>query len=368
MYIDKVFEELKEKMVLELKSVTLNNFDRYQEWLKPHHKIIEQLVELRNLNYHSEEVVTDIVLDPAAVLAPEAVIIEPEVVEDTYPIGHTFTFLKKAFGGVIDGMNYPIPEELVRVLSLENENKIEITGIKGHFSDGSPIYEFDIIDRTNNPNPDLAEIKQGIVQEIAGRLVVTDTTAGTIRVNDVPASLFISDKDANRFKITKGDIIDGRFYTNNVTNSFRATYKYKTDEIEKQTSIESKRLLHRQNNVVESESGFSMIDRLDKTPFLGKKMLLVGLGSRENDFKSSLDKTEEIQLTHLSGDEHKQRIRAQILKADYVVIPTQENSHDTSKYVASICNEYHIPCTSTKADGLFGVLMDLKELIEKQAA
>ncbi|ARO21412.1 hypothetical protein B2J90_28775 (plasmid) [Bacillus tropicus] len=368
MYIDKMFEELKAKMVHELQQVTLSNFNRYEEWAKPHYRIIEQLVELSKMSYEGGSVEADVVLEPTEVLAPEAIVVEPVEVVDTYPVGHVFTFLKKAFGGVIEELKYPIPEELVRKLSMENENKVEVTGIKGQFQDGSPIYEFRIVDRKNVPNPSLAEIKMGIVEEISGRLVVTSTNNGAIFVNESPACLYINEKDAQRFKISKDDIIDGRFYTNNITNSFRATYKYNTDEIEQTTSVESKRLTYRQNNATESESGFSMIDRLDKTPFLNKKILLVGLEGRMNDFKDSLNGVEEIQLTHLTGDEHKQRIRSQILKSDYVIISTQENSHDASKYVAKVCNEFFVPCKSTSADGLFGVLMDVKELIDQQAA
>lgn len=369
MYLDKVFEELKAKMVKELEAVTLQDFGKYHEWATPHYRLIEQLAELKNLEFGKEAEPEDSsVVEEDKVKEPLAVLANPEPIVDTYPIGHTFKFLKKAFGGVIDKMNYPIPEELVRAMHLENENKIMITGIKGTFGDGSPIYEFDVVDRTNVPNPSLAEIKQGIVDEIAGRLVVTETTSGSIKVNDEPASLFINDKDANRFRIKKGDIVDGRFYINNIVGSFRATYKYNTDDVEKTTSIEARKLQHRQHNQVDSESGLSMIDRLDKTPFLNKSLLLVGLGSRINDFKQSLDKQEEIDLVHLSGDEHKARIRAQILKADFVFISTFENSHDTSKYVATICNEYDIPFTSTSGDGLFSVLRDAKELIEQQVA
>lgn len=147
MYIDKMFEELKAKMVHELQQVTLSNFNRYEEWAKPHHRIIEQLVELSKMSYEGGGVGLDVVLEPTEVLAPEAIVVEPVEMVDTYPVGHVFTFLKKAFGGVIEELKYPIPEELVRKLSMENENKIEVTGIKGQFQDGSPIYEFSIVDR-----------------------------------------------------------------------------------------------------------------------------------------------------------------------------------------------------------------------------
>ncbi|MEH7612026.1 hypothetical protein [Gottfriedia acidiceleris] len=59
-------------------------------------------------------------------------------------------------------------------------------------------------------------------------------------------------------------------------------------------------------------------------------------------------------------------MKSNILKADFVLFSTFENSHDASKHGAKICNEFYIPlpCTSTTADGLTGVLMDAAKLIK----
>ncbi|MEX3713442.1 hypothetical protein ABFV99_13640 [Cytobacillus horneckiae] len=375
MYIDNIFAEIKGKLVEELNQTTLENFDRFNEWLKPNLKIIEQLQEISKINFVSNEVPninTDIkgaekvlVEEVNSELDSQEFILKEDLPIDTYPIGHILEFQKKAYGGVIEEMNYPIPEELVRKLHLENGNKVKIIGTKGNFADGKPIYDFVIVDRTNNPNPFLSEVKQGIVSEIAGRLVVTETTSGSIYFDEHPISLYISEKDSKKVEV--GDIINGRFYTNNITNSFRVTFKYDTDSVEIKLSDERKKLQHRQNNQAEpTELGNTMMDRLDKTPFLNKRILLVGLRSRINDFKMITDRTDEIDFIHLSGDDHRAKTRAEILKSDIVLLSTQENSHETTQYVSSLCNSNSIPATCTHNTGLFSVLMDAKELIEKQ--
>ncbi|MEK1828848.1 hypothetical protein AAAC51_06800 [Priestia megaterium] len=84
-----------------------------------------------------------------------------------------------------------------------------------------------------------------------------------------------------------------------------------------------------------------------------------------NDFKALLDKTNEIDMIHLDGYEHKTRIRSRVLKADYVMISTVENGHKVTPYVAALCNEFDISFTSTSADGLTGILHDLKKLIDQ---
>ncbi|PFH91387.1 hypothetical protein [Bacillus sp. AFS088145] len=65
-------------------------------------------------------------------------------------------------------------------------------------------------------------------------------------------------------------------------------------------------------DILFDHSTISMMDRLDKTPFLGKKILLIGLEGRINDFRQLLDKGREIDFTHLSGDEQKQFIKHEI--------------------------------------------------------
>lgn len=367
MYLNRMFEELKNKMVEELENVTLVNYSIYQEKVRLHHNILQNLAQLReleNIELESSTAGEDLVEEPAEILSPEAINIE-EI--DNYPIGNVFTFLKKASGGVIDGLNYPIPEELVQSRKLGNGNKVKIVGIKGKFVDDSPIYEFTVVDRTIVPNPELVEITHGIVrQKFGNQLIVERTVYERIEVDSKPIYLLINERDMNRLNISEGDIIDGRFYRNNPVNSFRATNKHDLGSDKQSISIESRKLSHRQNNQSESETGFSMIDRLDKTPFLNKNFTLIGLGSRVNNFRDSLDKAEEIQMVHMTGDEHKAKIRAQIIKSDFVVLSTYENSHDTTKYVAKICNEYNIPFTSTHGNAIFSVLMDAIKLIEQQ--
>ena len=361
MYIDKIYSELIAKMVERLSETKLEEFEAYTEWADKHHTIISELVKLKQL-----EPVVEIPVEEVEEKIKEEIVVSTN--PDPYPLNHNFMFEKKAYGGVIVGLNYPIPEDLVRHYGIESGNILKITGVNGHFPDGSPRYKFEVIDTTCKPNPQLMEVKLGKVERVGGRLVVNETASGkSIMVEDSPATLFLQEKDIHnpKFKITDGDIIDGRFYVNNI-NSFRVTYKHDTEEMGNAETVESRRLSYRQNNPTESEAGLSMIDRLDMNPFLNKKIVLIGLSSRVNDFKMYLDKVEGMQFVHLTGDEHKMKIRSNLASADFAVISTFENSHDTSTYCAEICNTYGIPCTSTHAVALTGVLNDLRDLINKQ--
>lgn len=385
MYLHNVFEEIKAEVANKIISIhSPEDFIKFYEWLEPHKIMVEQINKLQDM---SLEFSSETSLETSVDNLNETIDVEssenalhtddeqgvtplPDTAEETkeeesYPIGREFPFIKKAFGGIIEGLDYALHEDYVRSMQLENEYKVKITGIKGQFQNRNPKYSFIVSDKsTRKDNPLLSEVEQGIVELVGKRYVVTKTTTGSICINENPAALYIKEDDVRRFDIQAGDIINGRFYTNNITNSFRVTYKYDIVN-DSQPSVEGLRLTYRQNNKEDDkDSGLAMLDRLDTTPFRNQNILLIGLASRKSDFKDMLRDNVDINLNHLTGDEHKASIQSQIMKADIVLISTRENSHDSSKYVASICNEQDIPFTSTHADGLFGVLQAAKEQLD----
>lgn len=381
---EKFFEQIKSKLIVGLQNATLQDFKEYLDWAMPHYRIISELNVIEESFYHLKlkEVSEALVATPSEIKKTEpieelSIIEQPKLEiknevkeepkpEEQFPFGVDHTIALKAYGAVIQEMNYPIPEEVVRNMDLKNGYKVRVKGTNGTFFDNRPKYDFEVVDATEIKNPILIEIKQGKVSEAAGRLVITETIYGSLGKDDQHICLFISEKDAQRKGkvIKKDDIVDGRYYKNNV-NSFRVSQVYDTDTTSNNESIESRKLLHRQNNPMTNESGFSMLDRLDQTPFIGLKILLIGLRSRVSDFAQLIEKCEDVNMIHLDGYEHKMRIRAQIQKADYVIVSTYENSHDATKYTAKICNEYNIPMTATHSDGFMSVLRDTKELIDQ---
>ncbi|MEK1828845.1 hypothetical protein AAAC51_06785 [Priestia megaterium] len=50
MYIDTIFNELKNRMIEEIKGLTLDNFSRYKDLTDSQYKIIEQLIELKKMD------------------------------------------------------------------------------------------------------------------------------------------------------------------------------------------------------------------------------------------------------------------------------------------------------------------------------
>ncbi|MEX3625431.1 hypothetical protein [Viridibacillus arvi] len=386
MYLDDIFKKIKEQVTLEISSVqNTDDFMKFCEWLEPHRIMIEQINILGSISTCSSastkfgkevqqlESNSQIITENETNIDFTEEVLVDEGVEDleevqNYPVGFEFSFSKRAYGGILDHLQYVIPEELVRKLQLESGYKIKIIGKSGHFQNGEPRYNFKVSDvSTRCDNELLCEIEQGIVESNGNSFFITKTIHGEHLVEGKPAKCNIVHKDVVRLGIQEGDIINGRFYSNNITKSFRATYKYDTDYIKQSKSIEEMRLAHRKNNKDDTESlGLAMMDRIDTAPYRNKQILLIGLASRMTDFKEMLKGKEDVSLEHMTGDETKSFIRSQISKADIVLLSTQENSHDTTKYVASVCNELDVPFRSSHADGLFSILLDTKELLDKQ--
>ena len=364
MYRDVVFSEIRNELIAKLQQIELSDFENFYEWAMPHFKLLKRLADLKDLAITDEKTFDK--EEEKVTEGKNAAKEKSQSEEDLlpYPLGRIFTVNKKALGAVVAELNYPIPEALLREMNIENGNKVKIVGSNGVFPNGSPKWIFEVVDTTSVPVPDLVEISQGIVKNISHALVITETVGGgTIWVNDLPATLYINETDAIKHNIKDGDIVDGRFYANNVTGTFRVNYKHQIEESALIQSIESRKLQYRKNNTNETQSGISMLERLDTQPFLNRHIVLVGLESRKNDFAANLKRVGDIQLTHLTGDENKRSIRAILKKADYVLISTLENSHDASKYTAKTCKELDVPCTYTHADGLCSILMDVLDLI-----
>lgn len=359
MYRDKVFDEIRNELITKFQKIELEDFEMYHKWATPHYEILRQLSSLSGLYIPERMDVTE-----QEEKEEEETIDSMVEYEATYPIGRIFTISKKASGAVISELSYPIPEVIVREMGIENGNKVKITGLKCFFENGDPKWNFEIVDNTSTPAPGLLEINQGIVSKVGHTFIVNETISDNIIfVNDSPATLYINEVDSLKYNIKEGDIIDGRFYENNVVGSFRITYKYEVEESTSIRSVESRKLQYRKNNNIKTEAGTSMLERLDKQALLNHHIVLVGLESRKNDFSNNLKGFNEVKLTHLTGDESKTSIFSTLEKADYVLISTFENSHDASKYVAKACKGLDVPCTHTHSDGLYGILNDAIELI-----
>lgn len=368
MYIDNAFNEIKNELTRGVENLTPDNFNDFQTWATSHLDILRKLSELKNVstplsdtedsNSENEEV--EVKAD--SIKAGKINLGSAEKVTTIYtPIGELFTFAKLASGGVIQGINYPIPEELVKAMELENGNKVLIEGIKGFFDNGSPIYEFSVEDRTAIENNNLKEVEGAIVKSANDKLFIDETSNGVIKdSNDYPVCLYINARDEKKFGVEEGDIVKGRYYLNNIPNSFRVTHKYEMHEKGFLSNIKKEDL---SEPLEKEDDPLNILAEVDKKIFSKKRILLIGLADKVTDFETFINKSENIDLFHLLGNEHKQRIRSQISKSDLVLISTKDTDHDLSYYVSTVCNKYDIQFVSTSSDNFKDIMLDAEKVL-----
>ncbi|MBQ0139009.1 MAG: DUF2325 domain-containing protein [Kurthia sp.] len=291
-----------------------------------------------------------------------------EVVEPSSMIGKEFVFIQYINGGILEGLNYRITENLAYRLQLKNGYRLRILEHIGTFSDGTPRYMFEVSDKTVLFDNRIKVVEQAIVEVENNRYFISRTIAAPIRHKGKQVKLYLREKDIERYHINEGAIINGRFYTNNLA-SFTVTWRYYTNSVNTVTPIEKARLLQRQNQKKKDSThiGPSMLDRINKTLLIGKKMVIVGLESRMNDFKNILahPNNENLNIVHLTGDEREAVLRSEVKNADVVLLSTKENSHDATISAAAICKDYDVPVTSTDADGLYSLLLCAIGLLER---
>ena len=287
--------------------------------------------------------------------------------ENRTMIGKVFPFTLWASGGILEDIQYRLPEDMVRRMQLKNGYKLRIIEKLDNFPDGNPRYAFEVAEEIEVIHERLREITQAIVEARGNHLFIRKTVTSPITLLGRQVELPLRELDAERFHISEGDIINGRFYTNNLT-SFRITWKYPIESEEVVTPVEKARLLQRQTQKKNNTNvGPSMLDRIDKSVLIGKKVIIVGLEGRMNDFNSVLahPNNRKLNVVHLTGDESEAVLRREIKDSDVVLLSTKENSHDATILGHAICKDLNVPVTSTDADGLYSILISAIELLNR---
>lgn len=382
MYTENILKEIQDSIRKKTESLTLANVHQFREWMKPHQDILDSLSVIHSLeqstpveteeNQNQESELPQVVEQEEKPVETDAV--EEEESDDAeyddptypepYPIGRRFEFRLRAFGGSIDEINYPFSEALVRSNGYQNGNILEVVDEIKTAAGQKKRFNFKIVDETVKDNPDLGEIENGIVEMDGTTLIVKRTTNGLIRDKDENGICFFPRlDDVRRFSLREGDIINGRYYLNNITSTFRVTHKHEY-QVDTPKSVDERVREYRQANPSESEPGEKMIDRIDFTDFQNRYIVLLGLPSSMPRFTEALA-DQGFEFVHISPDEHKMRLRKQIQKADMLLIATVENSHESSKYAAHVANQYEIPFTSTHETGLTGIFNDARKLLDK---
>lgn len=279
----------------------------------------------------------------------------------------TYIFERTTRGGVVKGLEngYFIPEVMVGHMELGHGDELRIT--RKEENDEKNRYWFEIVSRGSGDNPRRQEYIGCEIEKEAGEYVVGKSYSGTIRLDEAPYSFIISPQDVNTFKIEEGDIVDIAFYKDNPSDTMKVIKKHYWDEeeVDVNGTVEQRKLRHASVRIPKSEISIDRDWAVDKELFRGKRIFVVGVGSRKADYKPVLDEL-GAEIKHATGDEHADTLSAMIEWCDVAAITTGELSHSASKYTVRECKKKNRCFSSTDVNGIQSLLLCIEDALKKR--
>lgn len=379
-----ILNDAKKQMSNIIKDITFDNMETSQKNLEQYLSFLNSLgdLEVRKIRetkrfvlskdktlhgrFNLEENMTTLLEESSISSIEESK--EKEVLQDD----KTYTFERKIRGGLIAELEegYVIPERMVRDMGIGHLDKVKITSMKKAESPYEKNqYWFDIVERVNAIVPNRCEYKFCKVEKDFGEYLVKESFEGDIRIDGVPFPIILRNEDILTFSIQDGDIVDIAFYENNPSNTIKILYKYNTESMSEDSSMESNSSNSNQskNKKKKGKDNKQLVERegvINKGLLKNRKVLIVGGMHRKSDYKSTFEGVGSI-FDLATGDETKDSLAASISKADIVVIAVGQCSHDASIFTVTQCKRFGIPFASTHQQGLQSMLLCAEEAVRK---
>jgi hypothetical protein len=343
-----VLEQTKQALVNVVDSLSLETLEESQRIINQYFDFLRTLKNLPTLE--SPEVIEEPIVE-----------VQEEEVQPTEVL---YTFERKLRGGIVNGIEPPyfIPEKLIRDMRLEHHDKIRIADTSKHGT--LTRYHFEIVEKANVGDPaGRVELSYCVVESRPTSYVISKYANGEIIVDGTPLTLTISPKDAQDFYLRNGDLIDVAYYENNL-DSLKVLWKYEIRESDPTPTITKKpatKKVEEPKEDIDLESKFPVNLSLLK----GKTIVIVGSMYEKLKYQKAFDAI-GMNLVHLTGDETKLRMRAQIKKADIIVVTTQYVGHNGSVPAAMYAKEFDIPLASVDKNGIQYILIEAERVYKRK--
>lgn len=357
---EEILAKVKQEMLIIIEKTTLHNIKSHRSMLIDYFDFLETLYRLPT--FHTTQLDGSAEMDLKEIQQKQDQIIENQLDSPVY------TFERKLRGGLFPALNYPIPEKMVRELGLEHNDIVKI--IKSEVIKGAGIrYWFELVEKGNKGNDNQrVQFNYCIVERDPqlGSFMVRKTATDDIKVNGIPFTFLLSQKDATDFNIEVGDIVDIAYYENNI-ESQKVIWKHNTHLLSPKISatIEEKKLNRKSSSDHEENKEISY--PIDITLFQNKTVAIVG---SEYNMKLRYQQVFEqinCNLIHASGDEPSIRMESMLRKADIVVITIDGTGHHGAKTATEICKEHGIPFVCVDRNGPQYILLEIEKVLKRQS-
>lgn len=361
MNMEIILANIKEELKCRIEGLTFENVQNEKAEIDKHFNLLLAASEVTFLttspDTSKEETKTETILP----------IEREETILSGSKVGKVYEFKRHIRGGVIldlDG-GYFVPERMVRDMGVNHGDKVKITH---EIPDEEKMkYRFEVVEKVNKIVPNRTELKYCRVENdpYIG-FYIEKSQDGPIRLDEALFRFIIREDDVTKFNLAEGDIVDAAYSNIDPTKTFRLLYKYKLEEEEVASTVESRKLASAdrfQKKAVtdQTEKDFPF----DEALFKGKRVLIIGAGHRKHDFKDIFERI-GAEFVALTGDESRTTIESSIQWADVVGINYGENSHYASTTTVDLCKKHGVPFKSTGTIGLQSMVLCVEEAIKKK--
>ncbi|WP_121616743.1 DUF2325 domain-containing protein [Virgibacillus halodenitrificans] len=359
---EKILIELKNELIEKIDGLTYENAEETSKEVQAFFDVVQGI---RKLSFEAKNVINEKIkeTEDEPKIETKEIITEEPTPDNVGNIGKSFTFHRKLCGGIIPNLDggYFIPEKMTRDMNLEDGDSLKIIDEK-IIHNNETKYSFEILEKSKTVNNKRIEIPFCKVDIEAGEYVVNESLSGFIKLDEVPYTLILQERDKHRLRLKKGDIVDVAFYENN-PSKVRVIWKHDIKDHPTITEEEKKLQYKHQydkNSAEKAEKNYPVSLEL----FHNKKILIIGGENRHADYRNAFDEL-PIELEMIKGTEETKRLQSAIKRADIVTIVIGEARHRASVAAVQFCKDTQKPFDTTHENGIQSVLLCTEKAIRK---
>lgn len=262
--------------------------------------------------------------------------------------------LKGAYVNEIEGF---IPESILRNMGIEHGDYVYAESIPA-VKAGQNRFRYELAEKSDvGSAPGRIEFKGCLVKKDGDLLVLKKSlvTGKSIKLNDYPYAIVLSDRDIVQFELTEGDVVDVALYENQPT---AASVIWKHEVAEELFS--EKPELKKSTPKKEVETVDEVIDPV----FAGQTICLIGDKPNESLYKAMVEERGG-KLLHVEPKWNVRRIQTHVKNADVVVGLYDLSKHTGLEKAKAYCKQYDKPYKMIPGKGKSTVLQTALELLQE---
>lgn len=359
---------MKEDMKRTLDWMSHENLDDCFGLLTSQFDIIKRLYEIEKvkggLGLLPGEVTADlpVVVDTVVDTVVGSVVAEPE--RDDAAINYEQTSERKMYrvdrklkGAYVDDIAGYVPETVLRQQNIDHGDYVYAEPIPSTRF-GQNRFRYELAQKSNEaPAVGRIEHKGCAVKKDGDLLVVTrsSVTGETIKIDDTPYVIALSEHDIAQHDLVEGDVIDIAFYESNPMTA-TVIWKYDTSDIVEPEKTERRKSAYRKDDADDGP------DIEIEQVFTGKTICVVGDKPSESLYKKLIEERGGSHI-HVEPKWGIKRIQTHVKNSDVVVGLYDVSGHTGLEKTKAYCKRYGVPYKMIPGKGKSSVIQTAVDLL-----